>query len=93
LGRLESVWGKRNRAAVNRAGTIGAIEDLYILPEMRNRGFATKLLQAGLYWLQCQHAGEARAAIWARNRLSLDFFQEAGFALKWTIVNRTLRLQ
>jgi ribosomal protein S18 acetylase RimI-like enzyme len=57
----------------------GYIEDVYVRPEHRHKGYATTLVHDCFHWCQSQQVDQVQASIWAGNEDSLRFFGNLGF--------------
>ncbi len=91
LRRLLLGWRRKataDQSALVEPSSAGVIDDIYVVPQCRNRGIATDLLRRGVAWLEDRQVSEIEAAIWAGNEASLAFFNKAGFEKARVLVRR-----
>lgn len=70
-------------------GKVAYLEGLYILPEYRRQGFATKLVEQFEKWAQKHGCKEMASDIEIDNDISLQFHNKMGFE----IVEKTIHLK
>jgi len=68
----------------------GYIEDVFVLPDLRSQGVASRLIQSALAWFAERDIHQVEAAVWSPNRASLGLFEKLGFRQVRILVGRSV---
>ncbi|NPA75179.1 MAG: GNAT family N-acetyltransferase [Euryarchaeota archaeon] len=69
-----------NSSPLETRKKVGMIYDLYVVPEFRNRGLGTALLQYALNDMQSNGAQLVRLTVLSNNKKAISLYRKLGFA-------------
>jgi len=68
----------------------GTIDQLYILPEFRNKGIGTRVLHEAERYFISRGAKKARLTVSVSNQVAVDLYNREGFAPERMILSKLL---
>lgn len=71
-------------------GSIGSLQELYVAPEARRRGLATRLWECAKDWLRAQDVSAVQLQVLCGNPAALAFWRARGFAPLGTLCYQPL---
>ncbi|MHA1906165.1 MAG: GNAT family N-acetyltransferase [Candidatus Thorarchaeota archaeon] len=71
--------GIRERGPIHSTRTIGDIEGLFVKPDMRGKGIATRLYDGSLHWFKERKIGLIHLSVAVENSLAYEFWRGRGF--------------